>query len=185
MRGITPHATKMITYTIIDFIIDFLNGRLLIATTTRGICAVRVGKHDEDLVRELEALHPSLPLRASAGEDRLLRDCRDALIWYSEGKQPISDMFDIPLDMVGTPFQRQVWEQLCSIPYGETRSYQYIATAVGNPRATRAVGQACAANRILLMIPCHRVIRANGQIGGFSSDPSWKSALLTLESHHL
>ncbi len=77
--------------------------------------------------------------------------------------------FDLPVRLTGTPFQRQVWEQLRQIPYGETRTYGEIAAALGKPRASRAVGAACGRNDILLLVPCHRVVGKNGALTGFSA----------------
>ncbi len=81
----------------------------------------------------------------------------------------IRRVFDLPVCLEGTPFQRQVWEQLRQIPYGETRTYGEIAAALGNPRASRAVGAACKHNFILLLVPCHRVVGKNGALTGFSA----------------
>lgn len=85
----------------------------------------------------------------------------------------------------GTPFQRNVWKTLQTIPYGETKSYQWVAKKIGKPKALRAVGQACGANPIPLFIPCHRVIASNGKIGGFSGGLHWKRRLLRLEGNTL
>lgn len=90
--------------------------------------------------------------------------------------------FTVALDLdQGTPFQRKVWEELARIPHGETRSYAEVAAAVGNPRAARAVGSANGENPIPIVIPCHRVIRADGSLGGYSSGTHIKQALLKLE----
>lgn len=87
-----------------------------------------------------------------------------------------------PLDLAsGTDFQRRIWQALLEIPAGETRTYQEIARRIGSPGATRAVGNACGANPIPVLIPCHRVIAAHGRIGGFSSDMDWKIRLLERE----
>lgn len=91
-----------------------------------------------------------------------------------------------PLDISGhTEFQRRVWEELTWTPCGETRSYADIAKAIRKPKASRAVGGACGANPIPLLIPCHRVLAANGKIGGFSGGLEWKRKLLTIEGHDL
>lgn len=90
--------------------------------------------------------------------------------------------FDVPLDMNGTTaFQRSVWNALREIPYGETRSYRDIAAAVGNPKASRAVGTANKSNRIPIVIPCHRVVRSDGGLGGYDSGTDIKRVLLDLE----
>jgi O-6-methylguanine DNA methyltransferase len=93
-----------------------------------------------------------------------------------------ANRFSVPLDpLEGTPFQRRVWEELQKIPYGETRSYRDVAIAVGNPAGARAVGLANKRNCIAIVIPCHRVINANGGIGGYDSGLHIKRALLELE----
>ncbi len=90
--------------------------------------------------------------------------------------------FSVPLDPAsGTPFQRQVWSELTKIPYGRTRSYREVAKAVGNPRGARAIGSANRANRIPILVPCHRVIKSDGSLGGYGSGLDIKTALLELE----
>lgn len=90
--------------------------------------------------------------------------------------------FDLPLAPAGTPFQRAVWDALCTIPYGETRTYAQIAAAVGNPKAYRAVGMANNRNPIAILIPCHRVVGANGSLTGYAGGLDAKRALLALET---
>jgi AraC family transcriptional regulator of adaptative response/methylated-DNA-[protein]-cysteine methyltransferase len=91
------------------------------------------------------------------------------------------DARGIPLDLRGTTFQWKVWEALRAIPAGETRTYQAVARAAGSPRAIRAVGAACAANRVAVLVPCHRVIRADGSLAGYRWGPRRKAALLERE----
>lgn len=86
-----------------------------------------------------------------------------------------------PLDLQGTEFQKSVWREMLKIPYGKTKSYGEIAQAVGKPRAVRAVGGACGANLIPVLVPCHRVLAANNKIGGFGSGLGWKCKLLEIE----
>jgi len=91
-----------------------------------------------------------------------------------------------PLDLrAGTDFQQRVWKALCAIPFGETKSYGDIAREVGSPRGTRAVGMACGANPIPLIVPCHRVVAAGGKLGGFSGGLDWKKRLLAIEERGL
>lgn len=90
-----------------------------------------------------------------------------------------------PLDLHGTEFQRSVWREMLKIPYGKTKSYGEIAQAVGKPKAVRAVGGACGANSIPVLVPCHRVLAANNKIGGFGSGLGWKCKLLEIEGVHL
>ena len=89
--------------------------------------------------------------------------------------------FDLPLNPQGTVFQQQVWKALCDIPYGETRSYKQIAEAIGNPKAVRAVGMANNRNPLLIVVPCHRVIGANGKLVGYAAGIEKKEILLKLE----
>lgn len=97
---------------------------------------------------------------------------------YFAGKQKI---FDLPVDSKGTAFQKAVWRELQKIPYGETRSYEDIAVAIGNKKAVRAIGQANGRNPIMIVVPCHRVIRKNGDISGFACGVEAKRYLLNLE----
>ena len=98
---------------------------------------------------------------------------------YAAGKRVV---FAVPVDLsVGTEFQRKVWRVLATIPYGETRSYAWVARAIGQPRAARAVGAACGANPVPLIIPCHRVVASDGSLGGFNAGLKWKKRLLRLE----
>jgi methylated-DNA-[protein]-cysteine S-methyltransferase len=101
-----------------------------------------------------------------------------ALKKFADGEKPVQLP---PLDLVGTEFQKSVWREMLKIPYGKTKSYGEIARAVGKPRAVRAVGGACGANSIPVLVPCHRVLAANNKIGGFSSGLGWKCKLLELE----
>ncbi|MCD8146717.1 MAG: methylated-DNA--[protein]-cysteine S-methyltransferase [Clostridiales bacterium] len=125
--------------------------------------------------------HASLAESQSAPEDVALLDrLEQQLKEYFCGARQV---FDLPVRLAGTPFQRQVWVQLRQIPYGETRTYGEIAAALGNPRASRAVGAACGRNNILLLIPCHRVVGKDGALTGFSAagGVAAKEFLLRLE----
>jgi O-6-methylguanine DNA methyltransferase len=101
-----------------------------------------------------------------------------ALRKFAAGKNPTKLP---PLDLAGTEFQKSVWRAMLKIPYGKTKSYGEIAQAVGKPKAVRAVGGACGANSIPVLVPCHRVLAANNKIGGFGSGLGWKCKLLELE----
>jgi O-6-methylguanine DNA methyltransferase len=109
------------------------------------------------------------------------RAAASQILEYLEGKR--TD-FDLALDLRGTPFQREVWEKLLEIPYGETRSYQEIARAVRRPRALRAVGNANGANPVSLVVPCHRVIASGGKLGGYAGGLPLKARLLAMERAH-
>ena len=91
------------------------------------------------------------------------------------------EAFDLPLDATGTPFQQSVWRALCAIPYGETRSYRELAEAIGNPKAVRAVARANGANPLSIVVPCHRVIGADGTLTGYAGGLEMKARLLVLE----
>ncbi len=112
-------------------------------------------------------------------ESALLRQGREQVLEYLSGKRRT---FDLPLAPAGTPFQRSVWRALLAIPYGETRSYRDIALAVGRPRAVRAVGQANHHNPIPILIPCHRVVGADGTLTGYAGGLALKEKLLRLEA---
>ncbi len=147
-------------------------GRLLVATTGHGICAVKAGPNDAELVRSLQAEFPKARVRKSARAKRFL----DALNDHLSGQE-----VKFPLDVRGTDFQMRVWTALRDIPRGETKSYCEVAEMVGEPRAVRAVANACASNPIPLIIPCHRVIRKDGSLGGYGLGIGRKKVLLASE----
>ena len=147
-------------------------GRLLVATTEHGICSVRAGRSDVELVRSLHAEFPRARIGRSAKAKRYL----DALNDHLSGQE-----VKFPLDISGTDFQLKVWTALQDIPRGQTRSYFEVAEMVGNPAAVRAVANACASNPVPLIIPCHRVIRKDGSLGGYGLGIGRKKALLTAE----
>ena len=111
-------------------------------------------------------------------ETSLIKEAYRQLSEYLIGERKI---FDLPLNPRGTVFQQQVWKALCDIPYGETRSYKQIAEAIGNPKAVRAVGMANNRNPLLIVVPCHRVIGANGKLVGYGAGIDKKEFLLKLE----
>ncbi|MCD7724742.1 MAG: methylated-DNA--[protein]-cysteine S-methyltransferase [Clostridiales bacterium] len=119
------------------------------------------------------------PSEKTAAHSGILLEAYRQLEEYFAGRRI---QFDLPLSLQGTSFQRRVWGELCKIPYGETRSYQEIAAAVGNPGAVRAVGGANGRNPIMIIVPCHRVIHKNGDISGFSCGNEVKKFLLDLEN---
>lgn len=115
------------------------------------------------------------------GEERetpLIREAHRQLQEYFKGKRKV---FDLPLAPRGTDFQQKVWRALCNIPYGQTRSYRQIAEAIGNPKAVRAVGMANNRNPLLVVVPCHRVIGADGKMVGYAAGIEKKEFLLRLE----
>ena len=147
-------------------------GRLLIAATDYGICSVKAGRHDHELIRSLQEEFPKASVKRSARAKRYLDALNDHL-----GGQEVK----FPLDVMGTDFQMRVWTALRTIPRGETRSYHDVAEMVGEPSAVRAVANACASNPVPLIIPCHRVIRKDGSLGGYGLGIGRKKALLSDE----
>lgn len=117
--------------------------------------------------------------KAEASDDsQLLRQVKEQLAAYFAGERK---EFDLPIKPRGTDFQQQVWQRLMAIPYGETRSYGQIAREIGRPKASRAVGQANHCNPISIVVPCHRVVGANGRLTGYGGGLPRKEALLELE----
>jgi AraC family transcriptional regulator of adaptative response/methylated-DNA-[protein]-cysteine methyltransferase len=149
-------------------------GRLLVAQTARGICRVSLGNNVDELAAGLRAEFPAAEIRRDQG---MLATSIGAILDYLEGERAL----DLPLDVRATAFQRRVWEALRRIPYGSTRSYAQVARAIGHPTATRAVARACATNPAALVIPCHRVVRADGGLGGYRWGIERKRALLERE----
>ena len=151
-------------------------GLLLVAATERGVCAVKLGDSDAALAADLTREYPSAAINRA---DSILSEPVDKLLNYLSAKQP--DL-QLPLDIQATAFQWRVWENLRAIPYGETRSYGEVAKAMGRPTAVRAVARACATNPVALVIPCHRVIREDQNLGGYRWGLERKGALLEKES---
>ena len=150
-------------------------GRLLVARSRRGLCALWWGDDDEAMRAHLAERFPHADLRPDAAA---LAPVVERVGAYLEGDGPFPDE---PLDPQGSPFQQAVWQALRAIPPGETRTYGEVARAVDRPRAVRAVARACAANPVSLIIPCHRVVRADGGLGGYRWGLGRKEALLARE----
>jgi len=149
--------------------IDSPLGSLYLVASANGLLEVSRQKSTAPMAASLEG---------SAPEIRILAQAERELTEYFAGKR---HQFDIPLDVRGTPFQQQVWRALQKIPYGLTCSYKDIAARIKNPNAVRAVGGANGKNPLCIVIPCHRVISADGGIGGYSSGLAMKRKLLALE----
>lgn len=148
-------------------------GQMLIAATSKGICRLTF----DDSVKSLERLFPN----ASIVEDSSgLRELVEGALVAIE--QPLAAR-DLPIDVAGTAFQEAVWRELRKIPLGETRSYAQIAAAIGQPKAVRAVGTANGDNHVAVLIPCHRVIRSDGSLGGYAGGLDRKRQLLAVEGH--
>jgi AraC family transcriptional regulator, regulatory protein of adaptative response / methylated-DNA-[protein]-cysteine methyltransferase len=175
--GMTPKTYKqkgkdtLIAYSVIDSSL----GKLLVAATEKGICAVRLADTEEELVGTLEQEFSNADLRR---DDKQLANYLKAILDNLEGKLP---HLDLPIDVKATAFQKRVWQELQKIPYGETRSYSEVAKAIGQPSAVRAVATACASNSVGVVIPCHRVIGANGSLSGYRWGIERKRELLKRE----
>ena len=150
-------------------------GSVLVATTAKGVCAVSLRESEAGAEEYLRARFPKAEIRR---DDAPLKRVLDTVRERIAGRN-----FDdvLPLDLQGTDFQREVWNQLLAIPAGSTRSYLDVAQAINRPKATRAVAQACGANPVAVVVPCHRVVMSDGSIGGYSGLPGVKKALLTAE----
>jgi len=152
-------------------------GWLAMAATARGVCFAQFGDDAAALRAELAREFPKATLLASDAQGRL-DAWIDALDAHLARSAPAPDL---PLDLRGTAFQMRVWRFLQGIPLGETRSYADVAHAIGAPKATRAVGTACGANRVAVLVPCHRVLRGDGGLSGYRWGIERKRALLEAE----
>jgi AraC family transcriptional regulator of adaptative response/methylated-DNA-[protein]-cysteine methyltransferase len=148
-------------------------GTVLAAATDQGLCSIKLGDKPARLTRLLAEEFAAAELI----EDSLLQ-LREQILSFIAGEASLAR---VPLDIRGTVFQRRVWETLRRIPRGETRTYQDIASAIGAPRAVRAVGSACGANPVALAVPCHRAVRTDGGLGGYAWGLQRKRKLLALE----
>lgn len=175
--GMTPATYRRggrgerIDYTILDCSV----GRLLMAATQRGICSISLGDSDDLLEAELRGEYPEAEIRRDDGR---LEGWARAILGSTNGGASTADL---PLEVRATAFQWRVWEELRRIPYGATRSYGEVARALGQPTAARAVARACAGNRLALAIPCHRVVKGDGDPGGYRWGADRKRQLLARE----
>ena len=151
-------------------------GAILVAESDRGICAIAMGDDPEALVHELQDRFPKANL---IGGDADFEARVAQVVGFVEAPQT---GLDLPLDIRGTAFQQRVWQALRDIPAGETVSYTDIAQRIGAPKSVRAVAQACAANKIAVAIPCHRVLRNDGDLSGYRWGVALKRALLKKEA---
>ncbi|VWC72858.1 methylated-DNA--protein-cysteine methyltransferase [Burkholderia lata] len=149
---------------------------ILVGKSHRGICAIFLGDSHRALIDELEAAFPHHPLETD--QLGLHRELAQVIAFID--KDIAEGVID--LDIGGTPFQQQVWQALCGIPAGQTRSYGEVARDLGVPEAVRAVASACAANVLAVAIPCHRVVRRDGSVSGYRWGVDRKRALLSKES---
>jgi AraC family transcriptional regulator, regulatory protein of adaptative response / methylated-DNA-[protein]-cysteine methyltransferase len=175
--GMTPAAYRRggegmaISYTIAPCPL----GRILVAATQRGVSAVYLGDSDEPLKKALAQEYPHAQIRQdAAGIGPWVR----GILRHLRGQEP---HIDLPLDVQATAFQRRVWEELRRIPYGSTKSYTEVARAIGKPKAIRAVARACATNPVSIVVPCHRVVREDGNLAGYRWGLDRKKTLLSKE----
>lgn len=175
--GMTPGTYRkggratIIRYTLFDTEL----GQVLLAGTERGVCAVYLGDGGESLEAELAR---EFPAALRTREDEALAEWAEQVRMHLRGTKP--DL-ELPLDVRATAFQWQVWQQLRAIPRGETRTYREVAEALGQPRAARAVARACATNPVSIVVPCHRVVRGDGGLGGYRWGLERKRRLLERE----
>jgi AraC family transcriptional regulator of adaptative response/methylated-DNA-[protein]-cysteine methyltransferase len=175
--GMTPSAYQrggegvQIQYALVQSAL----GRLLVAHTERGVCMVALGDQDVALEKALRDEYPQAAVQ---------RDGQDVHPWVKQVQDYLAGMLkviDAPVDAPGTAFQWRVWQALQQIPSGSTRTYNEIASVLGAPGAARAVGHACATNPVALIIPCHRVVRSDGSLGGYRWGLRRKEQLLAQE----
>ncbi len=191
--GMTPATYKrggdgmVINYMIVDSAL----GYLLVAATEYGICMVSLGDSDTGLETALLKEFPAAKIyRCELNEDKLsqwaMSDDKKqsfyALLQYLNGEQPSSHLSELPLDIQATAFQAKVWQALRQIPSGSTQTYSEVAQSIGQPSAVRAVARACATNPVSLIIPCHRVVRSDGSLGGYRWGIERKQFLLAQEA---
>lgn len=150
-------------------------GWLVAATTAAGLCFLALGDSAEELEKELAAHFPGARIVPAGAETA---DIFNEISAFINGE---SRKITLPLDLRGTPFQRQVWEALTTIPFGSTLSYTELAERIGRPKSVRAVANACGANPVGVIVPCHRVIRRDGSLGGYRGGIARKKLLLERE----
>lgn len=160
-----------ITYTISESRL----GRLLVAASPKGLCMIAIGKSDSELERRVR---PHFPTDTVKRDDRAMAAMRKAVEARVAGRDLDGRL---PLDLRGTPFQLSVWKEMLRIPAGSTRTYGDVARRIGRPKAFRAVAQACGANPVPIIVPCHRVVAAGGALGGYTGGIDRKIALLASE----
>lgn len=153
-------------------------GAVLVAASEAGLCAISLGDDPAALTRELQDRFPRANL---IGADPAFERWVALVIGLVESPSR-SHVHNLPLDIRGTAFQQRVWQALQAVPAGETLSYSQLAQRIGAPRASRAVAAACAANQLAVLIPCHRVVRLDGDLGGYRWGVERKQTLLQRES---
>jgi AraC family transcriptional regulator of adaptative response/methylated-DNA-[protein]-cysteine methyltransferase len=154
-------------------------GTMMIGATDRGLCFVQFGESHEELLRTLRAEYPAAALdQMKTPYPEQFDGWIKSLLRYLRREQI---RLDVPVDVQGSAFQMKVWKYLQTIPHGEVQSYSEVAAALGDPKAVRAVARACATNRVAIVIPCHRVIRGNGELAGYRWGVERKRVLIDSE----
>lgn len=177
--GMTPGAYakggagELINYSFVQSSL----GLLLMAGTRRGLCFLQFGPEKNELLNALSREYSAAKLVENSD---CLTSWKDRLLAYIDKGD---SSLNLPVDVSGTAFQESVWRYLREIPCGETRTYKEVANAIGQPRAVRAVARACASNKVALAIPCHRVVRNDGTMGGYRWGVDRKEALLRNEKN--
>lgn len=152
-------------------------GKTLIAATERGICTIALGETENKLEQELRDEFPAASLkRVDAGRDEFIAPKVAAVVDYLAGNES-----SVSLELIGTAFQQRVWQALMKIPAGETLSYAQLAEKLRMPKAARAVASACAKNKLAVVVPCHRIIRGDGTLGGYRWGLPMKEKILAGE----
>ncbi len=152
-------------------------GTVLVAHNEQGICAVFLGDNSTELMNNLEQIYPNINL---VNDTTCLAEIVAEVIKMIE--EPTRSL-SFNIDMQGTAFQQQVWTALQTIPIGNTISYSELAQRIGKPKAIRAVANACGANKLAILVPCHRVVRTDGNISGYRWGQTRKHALIQKEKH--
>ena len=159
--------------------VDSPLGKLLLAATHQGVSALYLGKSRNQLQKELREEYPRAELINQGKTPAYLRGWLKQVLAHLKGQEP---HLELPTDVQATAFQRRVWQQLRRIPYGTTRTYAQIARAIGQPSAIRAVARACATNPVSVIVPCHRVVRADGNLAGYRWGLGRKQTLIEHEA---
>jgi AraC family transcriptional regulator, regulatory protein of adaptative response / methylated-DNA-[protein]-cysteine methyltransferase len=177
LLGMTPGAARRggAGETIRTALANCPFGRLLVGATGKGVCFIGFAEPDDALMGDLRQRFPRAHI---VSDDAALAETVHAVVAFlDEPKQAL----DLPLDLRGTAFQQRVWQTLCKIPPGETRTYSELAGMIGNPAAVRAVARSCATNPVSLAVPCHRIIGSDGGLTGYRWGVPRKQALLERE----
>ncbi len=184
--GMTPRSYKNggtnedIRYAVKPCKLGTTSSLIIVAATERGVCAIEFGDSANELTRHLRERFPNANFKQA---DEIFKKWLTSVFKYIE--QPGAQargLLDLPLDVQGTVFQQRVWKALRDIPLGKTLSYSEVAQKIGKPKAARAVASACASNEIAVLIPCHRVVRSNGELSGYRWGIDRKAELLKREA---